>query len=365
VDFAKQFRLLPDSASTVSPRVDAMAWYLTALSAFFTVLIFLLVVWFSLRYRRRSEDEIPPETRSHPWLETMWAAALFVLFMFTFGWGARLYVDVKKPAAHALEINVIGKQWMWKIQHPGGQREINELHVPVGRPIKLIMTSQDVIHSFGLPAFRITQDVLPGAYSTQWFTANRTGEYHLFCREYCGTLHSGMVGRVIVMEPQEYEAWLAGTLPNESPVVAGARLFASYGCAQCHGQLAPTLAGLYGRQVRLEDGSVVTADEQYIRESILNPPAKVVAGFSRLMPSYRGQLSEEQVADLVAYVKSLGSAAQPGVTGAAAANVRTDVAAPASRPVNAVSPESVPNRPPAGEPPPQLSVPPAPSGGRP
>jgi cytochrome c oxidase subunit 2 len=347
VDFYKQFRLLPDSASSVSGRVDSLMLFLTCMSAFFTLLIFLLIVYFAIRYRRRTENEVPPEPHSPRWMEITFSCILFVLFMYLFAWGARLYVDVKKPASHALEIYVIGKQWMWKLQHPGGQHEIDELHVPIGRPVKLIMISQDVIHSFGLPAFRIKQDVLPGSYSTQWFTATRTGEYHLFCQEYCGTLHSRMIGRVVVMEPQAYEAWLAGTTPSENPVSAGAKLFTSYGCAQCHGQTAPTLAGLYGRNVQLESGQIVAADENYIRESILNPPAQVVAGFPRLMPSYRGQLTEEQLTQLVAYVKSLGSAR--GDT----SNVtpRTDVAAPASRPINATPPEAVPNIPPARQPP--------------
>src|SRR5689334_3956388 len=203
MEFSKHFRLLPDSASTMSDRVDHITIVWTALSVVMTLMVFLLVVYFALRYRRRTEDEIPPETKSHLLLETGWTIAIFVLFMVMFVWGARDYFVIKRPPENALEINVVGKQWMWKIQHPGGQREIDELHVPVGRPIRLIMTSEDVIHSFGLPAFRIKQDVLPGSYSTQWFTATRTGEYHLFCQEYCGTLHSQMTGRVVVMEPQE------------------------------------------------------------------------------------------------------------------------------------------------------------------
>jgi len=241
-----------------------------------------------------------------------------------------LYADMRRPpAAGALEINVTGKQWMWKVQHPGGQREIDELHVPAWRPVKLVMTSQDVIHDFSIPAFRVKQDVLPGSYVTQWFTATKPGEYHLFCAEYCGTMHSGMVGRVVVMPPAEYDAWLAGVTPDEPPAASGARLFASLGCAQCHGQNAPTLAGLYGRPVTLADGKTVIADEEYLRESIENPPARIVAGFEPRMPSFRGQLTDEQLGQLVAYIKSLGAVA------------------PATRPINAYPPLTVPNQPPA------------------
>lgn len=324
----RQLRLLPESASSVSGRVDTLTMLLTAVSLFMTLLIFALILIFAIRYRRRSENEIPPETRSHNWMEWTWSVGLFAFLMVFFVWGARLYVEIKKPAQHALEVNVVGKQWMWKIQHPGGQREINELHVPLGEPIKLIMISQDVIHSFGLPDFRIKQDVLPGSYSTQWFTATKTGEFHLFCQEYCGTSHSEMIGRVIVMQPAAYQAWLAGTPPEVSPLVSGAKLFARYGCAQCHGQLAPTLAGLYGRPVKLSDGRTVNADENYIRESILNPPARLVGGYSTLMPSFRGQLSEEQINGLIAYIKSL------------------QVAMPATQPLNTTL-QRFPNIPPA------------------
>ncbi len=343
MDFSKQFRLFPEEASSVAGRVDTLAIWLFWVSAFFTLLICVLIVWFAIRYRRRTENEIPPETKSHEWMEWSWSAAIFVILMVFFAWGAKLYVVVKKPPTHAMEIYVVGKQWMWKVQHPEGQREIDELHVPVGRAVKLIMTSEDVIHDFGLPDFRIKQDVLPGSYSTEWFTATKPGEYHLFCQEYCGTLHSEMTGKVVVMLPHDYEAWLAGTVPDVSMVQAGAKLFSTYGCAQCHGQLAPTLAGLYGRPVQLDNGKTVVADENYIRESILNPPAKLVANYPARMPSFRGQLSEEQLIDLVAYIKSLGAAA------------------PVTQPVNGVAPDAIFNQPPAREPPPIVPVP---KGGR-
>jgi cytochrome c oxidase subunit 2 len=353
VPIDKSFRLLPDQASAMAGRVDALALFLLAVCGFFTLLILGLIVWFGLRFRRRTEDEVPPKTGDHVWMEVGWTVVPLGVLMVMFAWGARLYVDMKRPPAGAMEVHVIGKQWMWKLQHPNGTREVNELHVPAGRPVKLIMTSQDVIHSFGIPAFRVTQDVLPGSYTSEWFTATRPGEYHLLCREYCGTLHSGMVGRVVVMRPADYEAWLAGTVPDEAPAAAGARLFASFGCAQCHGQIAPTLAGLYGRTVRLEDGSTVTADEAYLRESIVAPAAKVVAGYPRSMPSFQGQLSEEELLALVAYIKSLGAAAAdvPATGPAPGPDARRSVSSPATRPVNGYPPDRVPNQPPARQPP--------------
>ena len=231
-------------------------------------------VYFGLRYRRRRDDEVPPPQAHNNWIEIALSAGLFVLFMAMFAWGTVEYFDMRRPPAGALAIDVVGKQWMWKLQHPGGQREINELHVPVNRPVRLTMTSLDVIHSFGVPAFRIKQDVMPGTYTTQWFTATKPGVYDLNCQEYCGTDHSAMRGRIVVMESKDYDAWLAGTPADPEPAVAGARLIATYGCMQCHGQNAPTFAGLYGRVQRLDDGSTVLADENYLRESILNPSAK-------------------------------------------------------------------------------------------
>jgi cytochrome c oxidase subunit 2 len=240
--------------------------------------------------------------------------------MVMFAWGAKVYVNLERPPADAMVINVVGKQWMWKLQHPEGVREINTLHIPVGRPIKLVMTSQDVIHSFFVPAFRTKQDVLPGRYTTSWFEAKQKGRFHIFCAEYCGTDHSKMIGEVVAMEPAEYQAWLAGTVSDVPPAVAGEKLFYSYNCQTCHGQRAPTLAGLYNRRVRLADGSTVLADDNYIRESILNPAAKIVAGYpGSLMPTYQGQLTEDQLLELIAYIKSLNTASSgEGTTGAVA-----------------------------------------------
>jgi cytochrome c oxidase subunit 2 len=231
-----------------------------------------------------------------------------MLVMVMFVWGADLFLEQSIPPQAAEEIYVVGKQWMWKIQHSNGRREINELHVPVGRAIKLTVASQDVIHSFYVPAFRIKQDVIPGQYRTMWFEATRPGEYHLFCAEYCGTDHSGMIGRVVVMEDLDYQTWLGG-YTEETPVQAGEKLFTQFDCANCHesGRLrrGPVLGGLFGREVPLQDGRMVLFDETYIRESILDPRAKIARGFPPIMPTFRGQLTEEQIIAIIAYIKSL------------------------------------------------------------
>jgi cytochrome c oxidase subunit 2 len=300
-------RLWPEQASNHAREVDALFAYTMGVSVFFTVLIFVLIVFFALKYRRRPGVVPVPVKTSLP-LEVAWSVIPFLMTMVMFVWGSDMYVRLMRPPAHAMQINVIGKQWMWQTQHPTGAREINELHVPVGQPVKLVMTSQDVIHSFYIPAFRTKMDVLPGRYTSEWFTATQPGEYHLFCAEYCGDQHSRMVGRVVVMEPEKYQAWLAGVPADASPVEAGAQLFTRYGCITCHGQRGPGLAGVFGstRQV-IENGRrrEVVADEAYLRESILNPSAKIVVGFQPLMPTFAGQLSEEQILDLIAYIKSL------------------------------------------------------------
>ena len=338
----RSFHFLPDTASTYASQLDVLTAFLTIVSVLITLTVFGLIVCFGLRYRRRTEDEVPPKPPARPLLEIGWSVALFALFMVMFVWGTVLYVDSRRApvGSSVLEIDVVARQWMWKMQHPGGQREINELHVPVGRTVKLVMTSLDVIHSFGVPAFRIKQDVLPDQYTTQWFTATRTGEYHLFCQEYCGADHSQMIGRIVVTSAKDYQAWLAGVPADDPPAIAGARLFVSQGCSTCHGQNAPTLAGLFGRSERMNDGSSVVADETYLRTSILYPPAQIVAGYAPLMPSYRGQLNDEQVDDLVAYIKSLGAA-------------RGDaLASPTTRAMNGYAPTDMPNVPPTREPPP-------------
>jgi cytochrome c oxidase subunit 2 len=299
------FQLFPDAASGMAREVDRLLFYLLAISGFFTLLILTLIVWFALRYRRRTSDEVPPPTAPGLRLEIAWTIIPLLIAITMFAWGADVYVRMFDPPANAMEVYVIGKQWMWHIQHPEGRREINELHVPVNRPIKLVMASQDVIHSFFMPAFRIKHDVVPGRYNLLWFQPDRLGTYDFFCTQYCGSGHSQMIGHVIVMEQAAYEAWLAGTGRAESPAAAGGRLFGTLGCATCHGQQAPTLAGLYNRPVALADGRTVTADVNYLRESILDSTAKIVAGYQPIMPSYRGQISEEQLVSLIEYIKSL------------------------------------------------------------
>jgi cytochrome c oxidase subunit 2 len=232
--------------------------------------------------------------------------------MVMFVWGAIIYFDIYNPPNDALEIGIVGRQWMWKAQHAEGQREINELHVPVGQAVKLTMTSEDVIHDVFLPAFRIKQDVLPGRYTTLWFQATKAGEYPLFCAQYCGTQHSGMVGRVVVLEPAEFEKWLSGGATGVSMIDQGASLFKRFGCETCHGaggtSQGPSLAGLFGKTVKLQEGTTVTADENYIRESILDPRAKIVAGYQPIMPTFKGLVSEEGLLQLIAYIKSLEGA---------------------------------------------------------
>ena len=299
----------------MAPRVDALYFYLLAVSGFFSVLIALMIIYFAIRYRRRSETELPKGVAGSLKLELAWTLIPFAITLTFFFWGARLFFAMNRPPDNALEVYVVGKQWMWKLQHADGQREINELHVPVGRPVRLTMTSEDVIHDFFVPAFRMKQDVLPGRYSTAWFQATKAGRYHLFCSQYCGTKHSAMTGWIDVMEPVAYENWLAGGVPGESLASAGAKLFLQHACNTCHGDQpgarGPALTGLFGKTVHLQGGLTLIADESYIRESILNPNAKIVEGYQPIMPTYQGLISEEGLLQLVAYVKSLSKAGTP------------------------------------------------------
>jgi cytochrome c oxidase subunit 2 len=264
----------------------------------------------------------------------VWTVIPFLIAMTMFGWGARVFFEQYKPPQNAMEVYVVGKQWMWKLQHATGQREINELHIPVGRKIKLIMTSEDVIHDFFVPAFRTKADVVPGRYTTLWFEATTPGTYHLFCAEYCGMNHSGMTGSVIVMEPREFDNWLSGNIGAMTPAAAGQQLFQTLGCASCHGAngeggRGPTLAGAFGKITPLQSGESVRVDEGYIRESILNPQAKIVAGFGPIMPTFQGQVSEDQVLQLIAYIKSLHAAGEtPATTAASPAQSASPATAP-------------------------------------
>jgi len=304
------FRLFPEQASTLAPRIDALYLFLCGLSAVMTLLIAGLIIFFAIRYRSNSAVD---RSKAHisMALEVIWIVVPALVMALIFVWSAWLFFDASRAPADGLDIDVIGKQWMWKLQHPLGRREINELHVPIGQPVRLNMISQDVIHSFYVPAFRIKQDVLPGRYTRTWFQATTPGEYHLFCAEYCGTNHSQMIGRVVVMTPADYQAWLSGETSTLPPAVAGERLFEDFRCGSCHAgggkqSRGPALAGLFGQTVTLTDGSSVVVDENYIRESILRPQAKVVAGFQPIMPTFEGQIGEEGLMHLVAYIKSLG-----------------------------------------------------------
>jgi cytochrome c oxidase subunit 2 len=302
-------KFLPEQASTIAGKVDALFFFLVGVSVVFAGLIFTLVAIFALRYRRRSEAERPrPILGSLP-LEILWTVIPLVIALVIFVWGAVLYFNMGRPPANALEIYAVAKQWMWKFQHPGGQREINELHVPLNQPVKLIMASEDVIHSFYVPAFRVKRDVVPGKYTTTWFQATKTGEYHLFCAQYCGTSHALMGGRVIVLEPAAYERWLAGAVGAEEMAAAGEKLFTRLGCASCHhadgSGRAPSLVALFGAPVKLASGQTVTADETYLRESILIPQAKLVAGYPPIMPTFKGIITEDGLEQILAYLKSL------------------------------------------------------------
>lgn len=312
------FSIFPEAASEFAVKADLLHWALTAHTLFFTFAVFGLGFGFALRYRRKSDTERPRPVLGSTPLEVGFMLVPLVMWMGFFFWGAWLYFDYASPPKNAMEVYVTGKQWMFHTQHPEGQREINELHVPTGRPVKVTMTSEDVLHSFFIPAFRIKRDLVPGRYSNLWFTATKPGRYPLFCNEYCGTQHSGMIGWIYAMEPAAYDAWLSGDVGGGMGSMAdqGEKMFAQLGCTSCHrldmqGR-CPNLTGVYGSQVQLQGGNVVTADENYLRESILNSQAKIVAGYQNIMPSYQGQINEQNLLRLIAYIKSIGQTGGSG-----------------------------------------------------
>jgi cytochrome c oxidase subunit 2 len=313
--------LFPEQASTMAGRVDALYLFLILVSVFFGTLIAALVVTFAVKFRRRSRDEQPQPIHGSTALELAWTLIPLGIVMVIFLWGAEVFFAMARVPPGTMNVYVVGKRWMWKTQHMTGQREINELHVPVGVPVKLTLTSEDVIHSFFVPAFRIKKDVVPGRYVTAWFQATRAGTYHLFCAEYCGTKHSGMIGTVTVMEPAAFQTWLSGGATGTSLAAAGEKLFTDLACVTCHRgdteARGPKLEGLFGRPVSLANGERLVADEAYIRESIVNPTAKIVAGFQPVMPAYQGLVTEEGLMQLVAYIESLSGPA-PAPAGAAA-----------------------------------------------
>ncbi len=329
--------IFPEQASTVAGRVDAIFGVVTGLAIFFAVSVAILIVIFAIRYRRgvrveRLEDAAEGRKSRPTWmLETTWIAIPFLMAMGVFVWGAQIFVDIYQFPPNGLDVYVVGRQWMWKFQHPQGQTEINTLHAPVDHTVRLTMISEDVIHSFYVPAFRIKRDVLPGYYTTLWFEATQPGEYHLFCAEYCGTEHARMVGTIIVMPQNQYQAWLSqrpvgsgsvrgviaegtggGMVDEGAQTMAqtGEALFERLGCSTCHQMegtgIGPSLVGVYGEPVELEDGQTIVADAQYIRDSIIDPNVHVVAGYSPVMPSYEGQVNEEELLQLVEYIRSLG-----------------------------------------------------------
>jgi len=311
-----QLPLYPEQASNFAPHVDALMVFITLVCLFFAVSVTIAIIVFFFKYHRTKPNAVGVPLHGDSRLEALWMVVPLMLAMVMFSWGAVIYVDYRHAPQDTLDIYVIGKQWMWKAQQPNGMREINELHVPVGRNVRLILASEDVIHDFYVPAFRVKMDVVPGHYNTMWFRPTRPGRYHFFCSQYCGTNHAIMGGWVTVMEPSDYAAWLAGSTGGETnPVVMGEKLFAEKACITCHvangSGRAPSLNGLYGAQVLLADGSTVTANDDYIRESILQPRAKIVAGYQPLMPTFQGQLTEEQILALTAYIKSVGTQPVP------------------------------------------------------
>lgn len=306
----------PPAASSIAGGIDRLYLVLSGITAFFTVLIFSIIFVFMVRYRRRKPDEVPVATHTPLLVELTWTIIPSLICAVLFVWAAALYVQNGRPPASSTEIFVIGKQWMWHLQHPEGPREINELHVPVGVPVKLTMTSQDVIHDFYIPAFRVKKDVLPGRFTSLWFRATQTGTYHLFCAQYCGTNHSEMIGWVYVMSAGDYANWLAGGERSESLAQLGERLFSQYGCDNCHLEegngRAPSLVGLYGKPQRLENGETRVVDETLIEQAILNPNSIRLPSYQPVMPTYQGQIDQDQMLELIAYVKSLSSEERKG-----------------------------------------------------
>ena len=311
------FSLFPEQASTLAPRVDNVYFFIIAVTAFFAVLVSVVVIVFAVKYRTNDPLAVGARIHGSIPLELGWSIIPFVVAVVIFAWAADVFFDLQRPPDQTIEIYSTAKRWMWKFQHLEGQSEINELHVPVGRAVKVTFTSEDVLHSMFFPSFRVKADAIPGRYSTVWFTATKLGEYHLFCAEYCGTNHSGMIGKVIVMEPAAYQSWLAGALGAGSISQRGEQLFNDLACNTCHlsdGQgRGPSLVNKFGSSEELTNGARVMVDEAYVRESILTPQAKLVAPYQPLMPTFQGLVSEENVMALVEYIKSLRSSGSSAV----------------------------------------------------
>lgn len=332
IHWLTNFAVFPEEASTIAPYTDALYFYLICISLFGIVVVLILMVGFSVRYRRERSPEAV-QIEGNTLLEAAWTIIPLALFMISFVWGALLYFRIYDPPTNAMNIYIVGKQWMWKAEHPGGQHEINALHIPINQPVQLTMISQDVFHSFSIPAFRVKREVIPGRYTTVWFQATKTGTFHLFCSQYCGTLHSSMIGEIVVMQPADFQAWIAGSTSGHSLAQNGERLFESLGCNSCHSGNAnahgPNLAQSYGSKIQMANGSTVVVDDAFLRDSILNPTMHQIQGFAPIMPTYQGQVSEDGLIDLVEYIRRLNSnyriqqtlnsnAVRPGPSGASA-----------------------------------------------
>jgi cytochrome c oxidase subunit II len=342
-------QFIPEQASSIAVEYDIIFWALTALTVIFTGLVVGLVIFFAIRYRRGTKVDRSRPVYEDLRLELTWTIIPLLLGLAMFFFGARLFVNMRTMPQDATEIFVIGKQWMWHVQHPNGVRENNTLHVPVDQNIVLTMISQDVIHAFYLPAMRAQMHVVPGRYTKMWFRPTKEGTYHLFCNVYCGTQHSEMVGKIVVLSQKDYAAWLANggefrrtmTMADE-----GHRLFTRLACNNCHTGddtvKGPSLGGLYGRTRRMADGGTLVADEAYLREAILRPHNRLTAGYGPTMPAYEGQISEVDVLNLIAFIRTGGVAPAtttvPGQAGPAAVGAMRAEAGVAETPTRPVSP---------------------------
>ena len=310
VKWLTNFALLPPEASKIAPQLDALYFFILLVSLVGLTIVILLVTSFSVLYSKKRHP-VAVQIEGSTLLEATWTIIPLGLFLVMFVWGALIYFRVFTPPPNAMNIYVVGKQWMWKVEHPGGQHEINSLHVPLGRAVQLTLISQDVFHSLSIPAFRVKREAIPGRYTTVWFEATRTGSYHLFCSQYCGTDHSHMIGDVVVMTPENYKKWLANSTSGSSLAQNGERLFASLSCNACHNTRpdarGPNLVGVYGSKLTLSTGETVTVDDEYLRQAILSPSQHITQGYAPIMPTYQGQISEEGVIALVEYIKHLNS----------------------------------------------------------
>jgi cytochrome c oxidase subunit II len=310
VKWMTNFALFPPEASKIAPEMDALFFFMVLVSLIGLTLVVLLLVSFSLLYNKKRHP-VAVQIEGSTLLEATWTIIPLGLFLIMFVWGALLYFRIYTPPANAMNIYVVGKQWMWKAEHPGGQHEINSLHIPINQPVQLTIISQDVFHSFSIPAFRVKREAIPGRYSTMWFEANQVGTYHLFCTQYCGTNHSQMIGDVVVMTPDDFKQWLAGSTSGNSLAQNGERLFSSLSCTACHNTRpdarGPNLAGVYGSHLTLTSGQTITVDDEYLRSAILNPSQHITQGYAPIMPTYQGQISEDGVIALVEYLRNLNT----------------------------------------------------------